>query len=66
MNYQILARSPNLEDIELVILAVIADFRRKIKQCKMIDKYFNLVRVIIAVEHEGGGSTHCRWYSWKI
>ena len=44
--------------------AVPADHSVKIKESEKRDKYLDLAREQITMEHEGDGDTNCDWCTW--
>ena len=51
---------------KIVVFAVPADHRIKLKECEKKDKYLDLARELKkTMEHEGDNYTNCNWCVWN-
>ena len=48
---------------KIVVFAVLADHKIKLKECEKKDKYLDLAREKKTMEHEGDNCDWCFWYS---
>ena len=53
----------NKRNCRIVDFAVSADHWVKLKESEKRDKYQDLARELINVEHEDGGDANCNWHA---